>query len=229
MITQDSFFDEMSANIALWCEGAADTGSLARMASAAAEYAVPVISALPSDVAMLWTWLEKTPARIYARFYLPSRGGRDMDVISELSARINASFKQGASGAQIFMRASDLPDFVREIGAVRDDLFFNRALAIGIDVSDVAPIEWPGIFDALRRLRASALVLVLARDTGVRSDFVGRIYAALNAVPSDARYDLHFVLGNNPMRIEQAGRLVRSLRPDMASGMRMFVRSGGDT
>ena len=128
MIDTDSFFDEISANMAMWCDGGRDTGELARVASSSVAHDMPVISALPDDVAMLWTWLEKTPARIYARFYLPVRGGRDVGVISDLSARINAAFKQGAHGAQIFMRAADLDDFAEQIGVVRDDLFFNREL-----------------------------------------------------------------------------------------------------
>ncbi len=227
MIDTDSFFDEISANMAMWCDGGRDTGELARVASSSVAHDMPVISALPDDVAMLWTWLEKTPARIYARFYLPVRGGRDVGVISDLSARINAAFKQGAHGAQIFMRAADLDDFAEQIGVVRDDLFFNRELAIGIDISEVGPFEWPAVFDALRRLRAGALVLVLARDGGDKSDFVGRMYAVLRAA-GDIKCDLHFVLGNNPLRMEQAARLVRGMRPALAGGMRMFVRSGDD-
>lgn len=227
MIDTDSFFDEISANMAMWCDGGRDTGELARVASSSVAHDMPVISALPDDVAMLWTWLEKTPARIYARFYLPVRGGRDVGVISDLSARINAAFKQGAHGAQIFMRAADLDDFAEQIGVVRDDLFFNRELAIGIDISEVGPFEWPAVFDALRRLRAGALVLVLARDGGDKSDFVGRMYAVLRAA-GDIKCDLHFVLGNNPLRMEQVSRLVRGMRPALAGGMRMFVRSGDD-
>ena len=213
--------------MAMWCDGGRDTGELARVASSSVAHDMPVISALPDDVAMLWTWLEKTPARIYARFYLPVRGGRDVGAISDLSARINAAFKQGAHGAQIFMRAADLDDFAEQIGVVRDDLFFNRELAIGIDISEVGPFEWSAVFDALRRLRAGALVLVLARDGGDKSDFVGRMYAVLRAA-GDIKCDLHFVLGNNPLRMEQAARLVRGMRPALAGGMRMFVRSGDD-
>ena len=227
MIDTDSFCDEISANMAMWCDGGRDTGELARVASSSVAHDMPVISALPDDVAMLWTWLEKTPARIYARFYLPVRGGRDVGAISDLSARINAAFKQGAHGAQIFMRAADLDDFAEQIGVVRDDLFFNRELAIGIDISEVGPFEWSAVFDALRRLRAGALVLVLARDGGDKSDFVGRMYAVLRAA-GDIKCDLHFVLGNNPLRMEQAARLVRGMRPALAGGMRMFVRSGDD-
>ena len=225
MMDRDSFFDEFSANMALWCDGGRDAGELARAAAVVMGREMPVISAVPDDVSMLWTWLEKTSARIYARFYLPARGARDMNVISELTGRINAAFKQGAHGAQIFMRAADLADFASEIGVVRDDLFFNRDLAIGLDISEVGPFDWGAVFNAVARLRARALVLVLARDAGDKSDFVGRVYAALRAA-DEIKCDLHFVLGNNPLRMEQAARLVRGMRPALAGGMRMFVRSG---
>lgn len=223
----ESFFDETGANMALWCDGGCEAGELARMAEIATQYAMPVISVQPGDVSMLWTWLEKTPARIWARFYLPPRGGRDTGVISDLSARINAAFKQGAIGAQIFLRMADLNDFAQQIGIVRDDLFFNRELAIGMDISDVGPFEWAGVFDVLRRLRASALTLVQAKDTGDRSDFVGRLYAAACAA-RDAKCDLHFVVGDNPVRIEQALRMVRAVRPEMAGGVRVFVHNRGE-
>lgn len=227
MMATDAFFDEISANTALWCEGGFEAGELARVASAAAAQTMPVISALPADVPMLWTWLEKTTVRIYSRFYLPARGARDEKAISDLTARVNAAFKQGAHGAQIFMRAADLTDFVNEIGAVRDDLFFNRELAVGIDIAEVGPFDWTAVFDAVRRLRAGALVLVLTRDNGDASDFVGRLYAAVGAA-ANAKCDLHFVLGNNPVRIEQALRMVRAVRPEKAGGVRIFLHTGGE-
>lgn len=227
MICAESFFDEIGANMALWCDGGCDAGELARMAEVATEHAMPVISAAPGDVSMLWTWLEKTPARIWARFYLPPRGGRDTGVISDLSARINSAFKQGAIGAQIFLRSADLNDFAQQIGVVRDDLFFNRELVIGLDIADVGPFEWAGVFNVLRQLRAAALTLVLAKDTGDRSDFVGRLYAVASAA-RDAKCDLHFVVGENPVRIEQAVRMVRAMCPDKASGVRVFVHNRGE-
>lgn len=227
MIDSKAFFDEMSANMALWCDGGFDAGELAQVASVAASQTMPVISALPADVPMLWTWLEKTTVRIYSRFYLAARASQDENAISDLTARINAAFKQGAHGAQIFMRAADLPYFADEIGAVRDDLFFNRELAIGIDMSEVGPFEWGNVFDVVRRLRAGALVLVLTRDAGDNSDFVGRLYAAVGAA-LNSKCDLHFVLGNSLVRIEQALRMVRAVRPEKAGGVRVFLHTGGE-
>lgn len=110
---------------------------------------------------------------------------------------------------------------------MRDDLFFNRELAVGIDIAEVGPFEWTAVFDAVRALRAGALVLVLTRDNGDASDFVGRLYAAVGAA-ANAKCDLHFVLGNNPVRIEQALRMVRAVRPEKAGGVRIFLHTGGE-
>jgi len=219
MMDMNSFFEEMSANVALWCAGASDTGELARVAECASGQSLPMISAAPEDVSMLWAWLEKTPARIYARFYLPPHGG-NIKVISDLAVQINSAFKHGAHGAQIFMRMADLKAFADEMVLVRDDLFFYRDLAVGIDISEIGPFDWPGVFDAVRRLRARALVLALTRDAGDKSDFVGRVYAAARAVTG---CELHFVLGGNPIRVEQAVRMVAAIRPETVGGVRVFV------
>lgn len=225
MMESDCFFQEWGSVLSAWCGQGADAGELARMAQYTIEHQMRMISAAPDDVAALWAWLEKMPIKIVARFYLPPRAARDVDKISDLSARINAAFKQGANGAQIFMRAADLPAFADEISIVRDDLFFNKDLSIGLDISDVDACEWGAVFDALRRVRATSLTLVLARDRGDKSDFVGRVYALLNAW-SDLRCDLHFVLGTSRLRIEQAGRLVQKMQPALACGMRMFINIG---
>ena len=220
MMDMDAFFDEMSGNVAVWCAASSDTGDLAKTAEYIVEHGMTLVSAAASDIEMLWAWLEKTPVRINARFYLPAHGG-NIAVISDMAAQINAAFKQGAHGAQVFLRMADLPSFVAEVSGVRDDLFFNRDLSIGIDITEIGAADWDNVYAALRTLRARALVLVLPRDAGNKSDFVGRVYAALKN--TDGACDLHFVLGNSPIRMEQAMRLVRSLRPDMAGGVRMFV------
>ena len=104
-------------------------------------------------------------------------------------------------------------------------MFFNRDLSVGIDITEIGPFDWTDLFAVLRVLRARALVLVLPRDTGDKSDFVGRVYAALTA--ADGGCDLHFVMGGAaPVRMEQTLRLARALRPDIAGGVRMFIPAG---
>ena len=72
-------------------------------------------------------------------------------------------------------------------------------------------------------MRATGLVCALARDDGDASDFVGRVYAALVAWDAAGDMDLHFVTGKNPVRVEQAMRLVQSVRPELAPRVKFFV------
>ncbi|MBD5391715.1 hypothetical protein HDR66_02825, partial [bacterium] len=202
----DEFFQENASRVGLWCGAADDDADLAGVADMIAARGLSMISALPDDVMRLWAWLEGRPAKILARFYLPPRGGADVNAISDMTARINAAFKQGAAGAQIFMRAADLESFADMIAPVRDDLFFNRDFSIGLDIGDIDATDWERIFDIVRRLHVGALTLVLTRDAGVRSDFVGRVYAALNNW-GDVNCDLHFVPARHFIRIEQVLRL----------------------
>lgn len=222
MIDNELIFDELGASVALWCGQTLSQSELAAAADSAVASNVNLISAAPDDVGRLWTWLEKMPVKIVARFYVPARGSRDEAQISDLSARINAAFKSGACGAQIFMRAADLPDFVKQMRGVRDDLFFNKDLAIGLDIGDVGAFDWKSVFAALDALRVTTLIIAMTRDAGNKSDFVGRVYAMLNAW-GNLKCDLHFALGNSPMRIEQAARLTQQIKPALVGGMRFFV------
>lgn len=224
MIDNETFLEEISNVTALWCAPSDDGADLARDAARAVEYNMPLVSAVPEDVPMLWTWLEKTDVRIYSRFYLAAHDAADVAAVSGLAARITTAFKHGARGAQVFLPVSDLDDFAAQIGPVRDDLFFNHDFAIGMDISDIDSDQWGHVFDVMTKLRVNALTLALARDGGRRCDFAGRVYAAMSAA-ENISCDLHFVLGARPIRMEQAARLVRAMRPQCAEHMRIFVPS----
>ena len=224
MMYDETFAEEIADVSAMWCAASGDRSDLARVASRVVEYNMPIISAVPEDVGMLWTWLEKTPVRIYSRFYLAPNTASDVATVSGLAVRINTAFKHGADGAQIFLSAGDLDDFAAQIGSVRDDLFFNRDLIIGVNIEDVATDGWAHLFDVMARLRVAALVLVLARDDARQFDFAGRLYGALDAVDKIPCH-LHFVLGARPNRMEQAVRLVRAMHPECAPNMRLFIPS----
>ena len=66
-------------------------------------------------------------------------------------------------------------------------------------------------------------MLVLTRDMGLGSDFPGRFFGAMNAWNTDNNFDLHFMLGNNPMRIEQVMRITKLIQPQLLENMRFFV------
>lgn len=206
----------------IWCAGGGDDTDLARAAQVCMTRGVPAVSVLPGAVGVMWPWLENTGVDIVARFYLDTR--RDIiDAADDLTGRINAAFKSGAAGAQVFVRRADLPALARQVRVIRDDLFFNRDLSVGLDIADVAPLDWPGVFDALREVRASSLILAMTSDAGDKSDIVGRIYGCLDAIDGNFDGDLHFAFGGNVLRMHQAWRLIQKMRPQMAARARFFV------
>lgn len=222
MIDMNSFFDEIEITPAIWCGADTDGADLARMAGLVAERGINMISVVPSVVPIVWPWIEGQTVSLLGRFYI-SEDTVDETVMSDLTVRINSSFKQGANGAMVFVRYKHLRPMIDQVAIIRDDLFFNRDLIIGLDIEDIDSYDWSDLFHELKRINASAVCFVLTKDTGKKSDFVGRIYGMLNAWDSEFSGALHFALENRPERIEQARRLVESLRPELMSGLRFFV------
>ena len=221
MIDTEFLFRDLDGHLALWCGADAVGGDLAAMAERAVAAKMPVMSVVPDAVDTVWPWLEKTNVDISARFYLDNFSDA-YDAVSDLAARINRAFRRGAGGVQIFVRARDMDALARAIRPVRDDLFFNKELAVGTDIGEIDACEWGGVFDALGRMNASRFVLAHAVDAGAKSDFVGRVYGML-----DTRWawrgGIDFVLGDNAPRIDQAWRLVHDMRPDLAENVRFFI------
>ncbi|MBR4860531.1 MAG: hypothetical protein IKV10_04480, partial [Alphaproteobacteria bacterium] len=116
-----------------------------------------------------------------------------------------------------------LRPMIDQVAIIRDDLFFNRELVIGLDIGDIDSDDWANLFNELKRINASAVCFVLTKDMGKKSDFVGRVYGMLNAWDSEFSGALHFALENRPERIDQARRLVESIRPELAKDLRFFV------
>ena len=224
MMEKNTVFDMLGKCAALWCNADADGGDLARVTDFLNEKKLTDISVVPDSVATVWPWVENTQVKILARFYLPNKKVSEKQ-ISDVTVRINNAFKRGAHGAQIFLPYVALGDLVEQTHVVRDDLFFNKDLVVGIDVDDIDVFEWDNLFEKLRKINASALMLVLTRDNGDRSDFVGRIYAMLNAWKNENKFDLHFAFGPNFMRIEQTIRLIESMQPGLINDARFFVNA----
>ena len=105
-----------------------------------------------------------------------------------------------------------------------DGLVFGYLnMEIGIDVGDIDVFEWEKLFEKLRKINASSVLFVFTKDTGKKSDFVGRIYAMLNAWNNENNFDLHFAFGQNFMRIEQVWRLVESVKPGLMQRVKFLV------
>lgn len=221
MIDLDSFFNGVGTNVDVWCGGDTNGVDLARMVEVATQHNAHVVSVLPDVVPTVWPWLENSGVKIYGRFYLDEK--IDVSSLSDLTIKINQSFKYGANGAMVFVRYKNLSAMVDQVAFVRDDLFFNRDLVVGLDIGDVDSDDWVDLFRELKRINASAVCFVLTKDAGKKSDFVGRVYGLLNAWDSEFGGALHFALENRPERIDQARRLVESIRPELMSGLRFFV------
>ena len=222
MMNNDIIFDDFSQNTALWCGGDMEQGELARAVEYVLENKMHMISVPAEVVKVVWPWLERTDVKIVSRFYLTGNKISEKQ-ISDATININNVFKQGANGAQVFLRNAGLGELVEQTHVIRDDLFFDKDLIIGLDIADVEPCDWESVYEKLRKINASALMLVLTRDMGIKSDFLGRFFGAMNAWNPDNNFDLHFMLGNNPMRIEQVMRIAKQTKPHLLKNMRFFV------
>ena len=222
MMEKNTIFDEFSNNTALWCGADLDAGELARATELVVSRNIPMMSVPEDDIVVVWPWLENKGVEIVSRFYFADKDIADGQ-ISDVTMQINKAFKHGAKGAQVFLPYAALEDLVNQTHVIRDDLFFNRDLSIGIDLMEIDSYDWQNLFQNLQKINASSVVLVLTKDIGKKSDFVGRIYGLLNAWDDNNKFDLHFALGPNFMRIEQVVRLIESMKPDLLQGTKFWV------
>ncbi|MBQ5699699.1 MAG: hypothetical protein IIV74_00170 [Alphaproteobacteria bacterium] len=220
MIDKNAVFDFIGVNAAVWCGADMDATDLAKSVQFVNEKKLSMISVAPNVVQTVWPWLEAGNVKIMSRFYMEKINEGQ---ISDVTVRINSVLRQGAHGAQIFLPYRVLAELVEQTHVVRDDLFFNKDLAIGMDIDDVGPFDWDDVFANLRKINASSVIFVLTKDSGDKSDFVGRLYGMLNAWGMDNKFNLHFAFGPNFMRIEQAQRLVQQVRPMLMDGLRFWI------
>jgi len=221
MIEANEIFSDSDARIALWCNTADDTNDLAGLADSIIENNISLISVPPGVVSFLWACLEKSSVKILTRYFFePINKNMDKD-ISVLSENIINVYKRGASGVQIFVKMRDFEGFMDTLSVVRDDLFYGHDLCVMMDICDIDVNNWDMIFEKLRGVRADVFGLYMGEDTGLRSDFIGRIYGMLQKW--NFAGDLHFVLQNNFDRIDQSIRLVESLRSELSEKIRFFM------
>lgn len=221
MIDEKEIFNEVHTNISIVCPDDCVGADLAAMAGRAISNKARSICVNPSKIADMWPWLEKVKTKIIARFVVD--GAINDNFMSNLSTKINTAFRDGADGAIIFMDVSRLRKFAAEISNVRDDLFFNKSFGIGLDITKIDAFDWENIFGILKLIRADSLCLVFDNDTGNKSDFVGRVFAALNANRNGWNGNLNFMLGQNIMRIDQTYRLIQQIMPDAVSKTEFFI------
>lgn len=221
MIDEKSIFDEVRNNISMMCGDECVGADLASAMGNAISSKVRSVCVAPNRVVDIWPWLEKTKIKIISRFYVDS--AITDDFMSDLSAKISTAFRNGSHGAIIFMPRMYLPKFTAEMTSIRDDLFFNKSFSIAIDINEVGVFDWAELFGLLRILRADSLTLVFDKDTGDKSDFIGRVFAMLNAPRGEWGGAVNFMLGQNMVRVDQVYRLIRSLAPETISKTEFFI------
>lgn len=222
MIDKNILFDDFPSNVALWCGANTDNGELARVAEMVIQKKIPVVSVVPDSVDVIWPWLEQVDVHIFTRFFIANKKISEQQ-ISDLTMNINMAFKSGAYGAQVFLPYTALPGLVEQTHVVRDDLFFNKSLSICLDINEVDSCDWNNLFQNLQKINASALTLVLTKDMGDKSDFVGRIYGLLDVWNTENNFELHFILGHDFCRIEQVLRLIKSMQPSLMAKTKFFI------
>ena len=211
---------DIAGAVSWWLGADGDGTDLAGAVEYAVEMHVPILSVAPHDVPIVWPWVENLDIKIYPRFELETMAG---NAISDLAVDINSAFKCGAHGAQILCKLNDLERFAESVSMVRNDLFFNKDLSVGLDLLEIWPLDWESVFAALKKIQATSLLLILSQDLQEKSDFTGRIYAALNAWDVDFDMELHVMLGTSFSRAEQVYRLVLANRPDLVNKLKFFV------
>ena len=221
-MNMESFFEMFKGKAGLWCNANYDSGDLARCAEFVISNKVRFLSVTPDAVATVWPWLENEKVKILSRIYIDKKITEKY--VSGITKNINDSFKHGAHGSQVFIPLDALDDLVDMTYLVKDDLFFDKDLIIGIHIAEIAPLDWSKLYRNLQKINAAALMLVLTEDTGDKSDFVGRIYGALDAWNQNNKFDLHFLLGADSMRIEQVLRLVEKMQPELIRKIKFFAR-----
>lgn len=212
--------NDITRSVGLWLGDDGDSTDLAGAAEYAVEMKVPALSVSPKDVGVVWPWVEKLNVKIIPRFYIDSVVG---DNVSDLAINVKSVFKHGADGAQMIVRLSELNRFVDSLLPVRDDLFFQKSLSVGLDIFEVWPLDWDDVFKSLEKLKASSLLLILTHDDGDKSDFTGRIYGALQSWNPDLNMELHVMLGESWGRAEQVYRLIAKMRPELLNRLKFFI------
>lgn len=221
MIEINEIFSDSDSRLGLWCEEVQDTNDLAIMADNIISENIHLISVMPDFVPLIWPYLENKGVKILTRYFFDSVQKNIDSEIYDLVAKISAVCKKGANGVQVLLKMRDFNRILDAISVVRDDLFFNHDLSIGLDISDLDVHNLDVFFQKLRDIRADSLVLTLNEDMGNRSDFAGRVYALLQKW--DMNGELHFILNNDYDRMDQVIRLTEIERPELNEKLKFFL------
>ncbi|MBO7508962.1 MAG: hypothetical protein J6T57_01655, partial [Alphaproteobacteria bacterium] len=150
MIQTNCIFDDIDEISCGWiADGQNDETDLASAVDFFNGRGIHVISVPTESAEKIWPWIEKEHTKIIGRFKF---GGGD-SAADDLSESVMRGFRQGLSGAQVFVPLSAVGGFVNEIFSIRDDLFFRRHFSVAIDIDGKVSPSWDTLFDNLKKIR----------------------------------------------------------------------------
>ena len=201
------------------CPAGLDARALIFAADNAMRSNVRAVSADPESVNMLWTWLEKSDIKIFARFEI-----EDLDFdVSKIAAQLHAVLKKGADGIQLIAAPDTLNKLAAALSPIAADLFFGRDLVLVTDLNDVMPNDWEMLFHSLKRINAKGLGLL----AGSGENTSGVIYGMLDVFDLDFEGYLQIILKDSDMQtIENAWRLIQKTRPEVVNKVMFFLSDG---
>lgn len=215
MIELNSFFAYIKNNIAVSFSGS-DSYELISRVESAIKNKVGIISTEPDAVSIIWPWIEKRKISLIPRFFISDEFNAEI-----LVQNINLTMKKGASGAHVFIDKKNMDQFLSCVGPVCADLFFNKDLFLGFELSSIQPMDMENMLEKLLEFEPKGLSVIFDENADI--DFVGSIYGFINALPPKYNGGLHFMIGNVPSKIEQVWRLVEKLRPNLLKKIIFFI------
>ncbi len=216
MIDFTETFDELRGHVALSCADGIDARSLIFAADNAARMHAAAVSSDLNSVNMLWTWLEKSKIKIFARLDAPKS---DPDA-QKIAAAIHSAFKKGAAGVQLIATPAIHEKLAIALLPIAADLFFGRELILTLDLDDVAPDDWPRIFHSLKIMGAAGLGLLVGKSEYT----AGAIYGMLDCVDPGSFGALHIIPKDSDSGvIEDIWRLTKKIRPELIPGIIFFL------
>lgn len=208
--------EELKGRIALSCNQEMDARALIFAADNAARSSAPAVSCSLDSVNMLWTWLEKSNIKIFARVIADEF---DCDV-QKIAAAIHNAFKKGANGVHLIATPSVHEKLANALAPIAADLFFGRELIITMNLQDITPSDCVGIFQNLQKIGASGLGLIV--DGG--EDTTATFYGVIDSADSDFQGSLHIISKDSDMQIiENIWRITKKMRPELNLGTIFFI------
>ena len=222
MIKTDDIFDDFSGMSGIWVDDrVVDDNELAQISNFILDNHISAVSVPAPVTEKVWPWIENRNVRIFNRFDVGFSDDADA-TMSKIARSVNESFRHGANGAQIMIKPNELEQFVNLVMPVKNDLFFDHDLVIGLNADNVDNSDWTKIFDLLNCIQANAIMITAMGDKfDASSDFVGRIYAMFESWNFDGA--LHLMFGKNMMRLSQVLRLAQKMRPAVTEKILVFM------